>query len=171
MNTVKDLIAELRAVYKERGYNYDDVLKLLEPTGYQPSKSTLSRLFSEGSTWDSFNYEWTLLPIANVLLDVANTEDDDVADVKAMKALLRYKAKRIEELEATLNHEKVKYHEKLDREREKHQKSIDFLKHQIDLKDKRMDQLLDAVFKRDEQHANLMEHIINCPYRQKGANM
>ena len=38
--------------------------------------------------------------------------------------------------------------------------------HQIELKDKRMDQLLEAVFKKDSQHQELLKLIMACPARQ-----
>lgn len=89
-----------------------------------------------------------------------------------MKSLLKYKIQRIEELEhqieylqITLDKEKIKYHEKLEVERKKYNRSIDFLKDQVSLKDKRMDLLLDKVFEKDREHKELMNHIMNCPYR------
>ena len=88
---------------------------------------------------------------------------------KPMKLLLKYKIQRIEELErqvvelsAARDHEKVRYHEKLDKERERSNRSIEFLKEQIALKDKRMDQLLEAVFTKDKQHAELLTRLIQC---------
>ena len=60
----------------------------------------------------------------------------------------------------------MKYHEKLEQEREQYYKRIDFLKDQVSLKDKRMDQLLEAVFQKDAQHKELLELILTCPARQ-----
>ena len=173
MTNTKDIILKLKEVREERGLSFNDILKLMEENGDYLSKSTISRIFADGSEENSFRYEETIRPIANALLDIENIEDTDNMDVRAMKSLLKYKIERIEELEQqneqlelSLASEKVKYHEKLDKEREQHQKSIDFLKNQIDLKDKRMDQLLEAVFKKDSQHKELLEHIINCPYKK-----
>ena len=77
----------------------------------------------------------------------------DNMDVRAMKSLLKYKIQRIEELEQQIEHlqsaldkEKIKSHEKLEQERTRFNRSLDFLKSQIDLKDKRMDMLLEAIF-------------------------
>ena len=90
-------------------------------------------------------------------------EDDDDMDIQALKAILKYKIERIKELEATLDHEKIKSHEKLDKEREQFQKSLDFLKTQVSLKDKRIDQLLDA-------NVKLLNQLLNCPCRQNTIN-
>ena len=153
MTNSKELILQLKEVREEKGLSYNDILALMERNGDYLSKSTISRVFSDGSEEMSFRYEETIRPIANALLDIENIEDTDNMDVRAMKSLLKYKIERIEELERqieqlelSLAEEKVKYHEKLDAEREQHQLSIDFLKNQIDLKDKRMDLLLNAFF-------------------------
>lgn len=169
MTNTRDIIIKLKEVREEKGLSYTDILNLMEKNGDFLSKSTISRVFAEGSEDLSFKYEETIRPIAKALLDIETIEDDDNMDIQAMKSLLKYKIQRIEELEAiikdlkaSLDREKVKYHEKLDLERERHSKSIDFLKGQIDLKDKRMDQLLEAVFKKDEQHAMMLNQILAC---------
>ena len=169
MTNTRDIILKLKAVREEKGYSYSDILALMEKNGDYLSKSTLSRVFAEGSEDLSFKYEETIRPIANALLDIETIEDDDELDVRAMKSLLKYKIERIEELEekikeltAAVDREKVKYHEKLDAERERHNRSIEFLKEQIALKDKRMDQLLDAVFKKDALHAEMLDRLMKC---------
>lgn len=169
MTNTRDIIIKLKEVREEKNLSYADILALLEANGQYLSKSTLSRVFAEGSEDLSFKYEETIRPIANALLDIETIEDTDNMDVQAMKLLLKYKIQRIEELEkqvidlsAERDHEKIKYHEKLDKERERSNRSIEFLKEQISLKDKRMDQLLDAVFKKDAQHAAMLDRLIRC---------
>lgn len=175
MPNTKDIIIKLKEVREEKGLSYSDILNLMEQNGNYLSKSTLSKVFGDGSEELSFNYEDTIRPIANVLLDIETIEADDNLDTQAMKLILTYKIDRIKELESqiqslesSLANEKVKYHEKLDKEREQHQKSIEFLKNQIDLKDKRMDQLLEAVFTKDSQHKEMLDLILSCPARQQG---
>ena len=158
MTNTKDIIIELKEVRESKNLSYTDIMRKMEENGDYISKSTLSRVFAEGSEELSFKYEETIRPIANALLDMETIEDSDDMDVRAMKSLLKYKIQRIEELEdqidklqAALDKEKVKYHEKLDKEREQSRRSIEFLKDQISLKDKRIDQLLEAVFEKDKQ--------------------
>lgn len=176
MTNSRDIIIKLKEVREEKGLSYNDILSLMEKNGDYLSKSTISRVFAEGSEDEtSFRYEETIRPIANALLDIETIEEDDNVDVQAMKSLLKYKNQRIEDLEReieklelSLAEEKVKHHERLDKEREQHQKSVEFLKDQISLKDKRMDQLLEAVFKKDIQHKELLDVILSCPARTKG---
>ena len=167
MTNIRDIIIQLKEVREEKGYSFADIMAMMEKNGDYISKSTLSRVFAEGSEDNSFKYDETIRPIANALLDIENIEEDDDMDTRAMKSLLKYKIQRIEELEAALANEKVKYHEKLDKEREQSRRSIEFLKEQISLKDKRMDQLLEAVFEKDKQHKELLNSIMSCPCRKE----
>lgn len=169
MTNTKDIIMKLKEVREEKGLSYGDILDLMEKNGDYLSKSTISRVFADGSEDMSFRYEETIRPIANALLDIENIEDTDDMDVRAMKSLLKYKIERIEELEQKIEHlesslakEKVKYHEKLDKERERFNRSIEFLKEQVSLKDKRMDMLLEAVFEKDKQHKDMLSKLLVC---------
>lgn len=165
MTNTKDIIIRLKEVRKEKDLSYGDILDLMEKNGDFVSKSTLSKLFAEGSEEhpEKFRYENTLRPIANAILDMENIEETDDMDIQALKAILKYKIERIKELEATLDHEKIKSHEKLDKEREQFQKSLNFLKEQVNLKDKRIDQLLDA-------NVKLLNQLLNCPCRKGEQN-
>ena len=173
MTNTRDIIIKLKEVREEKGLSYADILNILEEKGQYPiSKSTISRVFGEGSEELSFKYEETIRPLANALLDIENIEADDALDVQAMKLLLKFKIDKIEELEnqierleTTIDQSKLKYHEKMEKERASFQRSLEFLKEQISLKDKRMDQLLEAVFKKDEQHKVLLDLILSCPAR------
>lgn len=173
MTNSKDVILKLKEVREEKGLSYGDILDLMEKNGDFLSKSTISRVFAEGSEDNSFRYEETIRPIANALLDIENIEDDDNMDTKAMKSLLQYKDRRIKELEAELDKERLKYHERLEKEREQFDKeriarenSIEFLKEQVSYKDKRMDFLLEAVKDKDEKYNILLNTILTCPCRQ-----
>ena len=175
MTNTRDLILKLKAVREEKNLSYNDILRQMEQNGYYLSKSTISRIFSDGSEELSFRFDETLKPIANVLLDIDNIEEDDELDTQAMKLLLKVKSQRIEELEsllaesqAALNREKVRYHEKIDKERAIFDDRIDFLKRQIDLKDERMDKLLEAVFTKDKLYNDLLEKTLNCHCCPKG---
>lgn len=171
MTNTRDLILKLKEVRNERikELSYTNIIKKIEATNpFPPSKATLSRLFADGSEdeADSFSYERVLIPVANAILDVDIDEETDTMDTKALKALLKSKKERIKELEAIIEKDKIKYHEKLEKERAHFERSLDFLKHQVDLKDKRIDMLFEAVFLRKDQHNELLSAIKECPYRK-----
>lgn len=167
MTNCHDLILKLKEVKEEKNLSLGEIESRTEKNGEHVSIATLSRVFADGSENSSFRYEGTLKPIANAILDIDTIEDDDDLDTQALKIMLQYKADKIKELETQLDHEKLKAHEKLDKEREAFNRSIDFLKNQIELKDKRMDMLLDAVFQKDKQQKELLEKVLKCPYGQK----
>lgn len=177
MTNVKDIIIKLKEVREEKGLSYGDILDLMEKNGDYLAKSTLSRIFSEGSEELSFKYDETIRPIAKALLDIETIEDDDNMDVQAMKSLLKYKIQRIEELEKQvellkiqIDKQKLKYHEKLDHERASFSRSIEFLKEQINYKDQRMDLLLHSVQEKDSRYDELLKVVLSCPCRKKAEN-
>lgn len=169
MTKTKDLIIKLKEVREEKNLSYNDIMELMENNGDYLAKSTLSRVFGEGSEDLSFRYEETIRPIAKALLDIENIEDTDDMDVKAMKSLLKYKIqviedleRKIRELETDIDKQKIKANEKLEKERERFNKSIEFLKEQVAYKDKRMDLLLEAVSEKDKLHREMLEKVLRC---------
>ena len=167
MENTKDIISKLKQVRDEKGLSLNEIVALVEKNGDYISRSTVQRVFSDGSEDISFRYEESIRPIAKALLDIETIEDTDSMDIQAMKVLLKYKIKRIEELEQQLAKEKLKYHEKLDKERERFERSIDFLKEQVSLKDKRMDILMESADKKDKRLDELIDHIMSCPFRKE----
>jgi len=168
MTNTRDVILKLKEVKEEKDLSLDKILILMEESGQYISKSTLSRVFADGSEDKGFRYETTLRPIANALLDIENYEADDDADTLAMKSILKLKkniiseyTNQIRELKDDLNKMKLKHHEKLAHETDKFQKSLDFAMHQIKLKDKRIDQLM------DDNH-RLLEQLLACNKCKKG---
>ena len=171
MINTRDIILKLKEVRAEKQLSLNDIVELMDKNDPSTalSKSTVQRIFKEGSEDESYNYEKQLKPIASVLLDIDVIEETDSLDTQALKILLQYKSQRIAELER-LNKQldcdivkiKLSNHEKLDKEREIFNERIDFLKTQIDLKDKRMDQLLDVVFTKDKLYNELLEKTMHC---------
>ena len=160
MVKTRDVILKLKEVKEEKGYSYNDIQKLIDKNGDFVSKSTLCRVFAKGSEDSGFSYENTIRPIAKALLDIETYEDDDTADIQAMKSLLKYKIQRIEELEQQLDKEKIKGQQQLIELQNEHQKKLDFLREQVALKDKRIDNLLESTTK-------LLNQILDCPCRIK----
>lgn len=167
MTNSRDLILKLKEVKERDHLSLGEIEARTERNGEHVSKTTLSRVFSEGSEDTLFKFESTLKPIANALLDIDTIEDDDDLDTQGLKIMLKLKADKIKELEAALDHEKVKYHEKLDKEREQSRRSIDFLKDQNSRKDALIDQLLEAVFEKDKQLKEIYTKVMKCPHGQK----
>ena len=156
MVETKELILKLKEVREEKGLSLNEIVGMVEENGDYVSRSSIQRVFSDGSETLSFRYEETIRPIAKALLDMETIEEGDNMDIQAMKTLLKYKIQRIEELERQVEHleaekakDKLKNHEKIDNIRTEYEKKIDFLKGQIILKDKRIDLLLDVLFRKE----------------------
>ena len=162
MTNSRDLILKLKEVKAVKDLSYSEIEAITERNGEHVSIASISRVFAKGSEDEGFRYEGTLKPIANAILDIDTIEEDDDLDTQALKMMLKYKATKIKELEAELDHAKVKYHEKLEKERAQSRSSIDFLKEQVALKDKRIDQLLEAVFEKDKQHKEMLSRFVKC---------
>ena len=184
MTNAKDVILKLKEVKKEKDLSLDKILAMIEENNEFVSKSTLSRVFSDGSEEKGFRYENTLRPIANALLDIETIEIDDDLDTQAMKSILQLKKnllwdleKQVKELKEELQKAKLKYHEKLAVETERFQKSLDFAMNQIELKDKRIDHLLttnDRLMATSDRlsitNNRMLNQILDCPLKNKGCD-
>ena len=166
MTNTREVIKTLKEVRAEKQLSFDKILDLMKENGDYLSKSTLSRVFADGSEEKSFRYEDTLRPIAKALLDIETIEADDDIDTQAYKSILMLKKDLLfeyerqiselkEEIKETERREKAKYHEKMAKETDKFQENIAFLNHQVDLKDDRITQLLDA-------NVKLLDQILLC---------
>lgn len=171
MTETREVILALKQVKDEKNLSLDKILDLMElnDPATAVSKTTLSRVFAKGSEDQIFRYETTLRPIASVLLD-ENIENDDDTNTKGIKAILKLKKDIIDELENKIktveSEEKEKYHIKLDEETTKFQKSLDFVKNQIELKDKRIDHLLEENMKLVDANMRLLDQVLNCPLKK-----
>lgn len=172
MANCRNIILKLKEIRDKRGLSYNDIVSMIEENHDMVSRSSIQRVFAEGSEDLSFKYEETIRPIANVLLDIDTIEETDDENTKSLKTLLKFKddligelRDKIKHLEADINREKIKHHEKMDAERANWGRSIEFLKEQVMLKDKRMDILLKSVQDKDARYDKLIELMLSCPAR------
>jgi len=167
MTDTKKIISLLKQVKEEKQLSLDAILALMESNGDFVSKSTLSRIFRDGSEETGFKYETTIRPIADAILDIDNIEVDDDTDTKAYKSLLKLKKEIISELRSANDQTKIEYAEKLQEETEKFQRSVEFMKHQIELKDQRIDALLGMNNELMLRNNELLKQLMDCPMRKE----
>ena len=170
MTDTKILLKQLKEVKQTKNLSLDQILKMIEDNGEYVSKSTLSRVFSEGSDETDFRYETTLRPICEAMLDIDTIEAEDTSDVKAYKTILKLKKDIIIELKDEVASEKINYHEKLEEETAKFQRSLEFMKRQIDLKDQRIDALLAMNTELMQTNNRLLKQLMVCPYHQEASS-
>ena len=163
----REIILKLKEAKIERNLSINDIVNL---TGNYLSKTTVQRVFADGSENTSFRYEDTIRPLVKALLDIDTIEESDDMDTKALKSLLKLKNQRIEELETLLQEEKIKSHEKMEKERKHYESHIALLNEQIAIKDKRMDAQAEKFDRKDAQYTELVNRLLNCHCCNKGDN-
>lgn len=128
----RDLILRLKAVRAEKGLTLQEIFDMLDAAGTHVGITSIKKVFADGSEDLGFRYHDTIEPIAKVLLDLYDDQGD--AEAVALKADLAVK----DELIARLERELAEC-------REEHARRTEFLMRQIDLKDERIDKLMDRV--------------------------
>ena len=137
----QELIKQLKEVKEKNEITYPRIMDRLEKNGKFVSLTTLRRVFAAGSedSASNFNYETTLLPIAEVLLDSEDVptspDSPNAKEIDALKAVIRVQ-----------NEEIARLHEM----KEHLESRITFLLEQIEKKDRRMDE-------KDEMIKTLLE--------------
>jgi hypothetical protein len=171
MIDTKEIILALKKVYEEKNLSIDKALALVDEKEGKGavSRSTIQRIFAKGSEDDpaSFRYETTLKPICNALLDIDTIETEDDSDKRAYKTLLKLKRDIIDELQKSNEQVKIDYAEKLQEETEKFQKSLEFIKHQVELKDQRIDALMSLTTELMTTNNKLVTQLMECPLRKE----
>lgn len=175
MINTKEIILKLKEAKKEKNLSIAAIVEMVENNGQFVSKSSVQRVFADGSENSSFRYEDTIRPLVKALLDIDTIEDTDDSDTKVIKSLLKLKIQRIEELEKQiddlrllLSEEKNKAHEKIEKERIQYERHIKLLDEQITLKDKRMEEMKARFDKKDEQYTELVNRLLDCHCCSKG---
>ena len=133
LTNTQNIISKLKEVKKQNELTLPRILDMIEANGDYLSMTTLRRVFAANSEQeDSFNYDKTIRPIANVLLlqeEYAPEGTVSTTENEALKAVLKLKNEEIESLKKQIEIMRKMYEER-----------IDFLIDQIRKKDKRMDE-------------------------------
>jgi len=134
--SAKELIIELKQAKEEGEITYPRIMERIEANGKFVSLTTLRRVFAEGSELNagSFNYENTLMPIADALLPIEETptpmDNPHAKEIAGLKAVIRTQNEEIAHLYELKEH--------LD-------ERVTFLLNQIAAKDAMIEKLLDQV--------------------------
>jgi len=150
LTATKEIIVKLKAVKKENELTIPRIKEMVEKNGDYIAMSTLRRVFAEGSEEnDSFSYDRTIAPIARALLfqdneDIAEGDEAAIEDrVEGLRAVILLKNEQIDMLQEQ-NEMLRKQVQTVCAERDER---LRFLRDQIELKDKRMDEK-DAIIQR-----------------------
>lgn len=128
-----DLIIQLKAIKEEQGLTIQNIYETLENNGCHVSLNTIKKIFSEGSENQHFQFHNTLQPISRVLLRIYG-EAKGNSEIDGLRAAVQVKDELIDKLEREI----VDVHTDSRRR-------VDYLKHQIELKDQRIGTLMERV--------------------------
>jgi hypothetical protein len=134
----RELIQQMKTVKTRDEITYPRIIEMLEKNGHFISMTTLRRVFAEGSEDVNFNYETTLLPIAQVLLGLDGGGNSAMEDASGLRAIIRVQTEEIERLHELNEHLEAR---------------VTFLIDQIEKKDRRMDE-------KDEIIRSLMDKVL-----------
>lgn len=104
-------IRRLKEIKAEQQLSYSQIMKMLEDAGQYVSEATLKKVFAEGSEEKSFRYHDTIMPIADVLLDLYG-DRSGLEDAESLREIIREKNKFIESLIVKLDEQKAIYAQK-----------------------------------------------------------
>ena len=174
LTDTREILIELKKVYKAQNLSYKKVYKMSNEKYGEGfiSESTIQRIFKEGSEENpaSFRYETTLIPLCNLLLDKSEGTTSDLL-LRFKKDLIEDYADQVKQLKeevATIkDREKAKYAEKLEKETKHFNDSVSFMKHQIELKDQRIDALLTTTTELMATNNKLLHQLMACPLRHE----
>lgn len=142
LTATREIILKLKAVKKEYELTIPRIKDMCDKNGDFIAPSTLRRVFAEGSEDnDSFSYDRTLAPLARALLFQDNDAEAENPEAEAdrmegLRAVILLKNEQIDELTDQINELK----KQLADLRAEYDLRLRFLRDQIELKDRRMDE-------------------------------
>lgn len=146
-------IRRLKEIKAEQQLSYTQIMKMLEDAGQYVSEATLKKVFADGSEEKNFRYHDTIMPIADVLLDLYG-DRSGLEDVESLREIIREKNKFIDSILIKLDDQKEDYKEKeklYNERKEVYEEMISLLKDHlarcekaIERKDAMIERLLNA---------------------------
>ena len=134
----QELIKQLKEIKETNEITFPRIMERMEKNGKVVSLTTLRRVFADGSesNANNFSYENTLLPIAEVLLNVEDlpttASSPYAAEIDGLKSVIHVQNEEIARLHELKEHLESR---------------ITFLLEQIEKKDRRMDEKEDTIQK------------------------
>ena len=128
-----DLILRMKTIKEEQHLSTQDIERMLDAAGYHVSQNSIRKVFADGSENKNFRFHDTIQPISRVLFGIYGSDTDD-SEVEGLKAAIHVKDELIAKLEHELSRTKTETGDR-----------IEYFKHQIELKDQRIDRLMSRV--------------------------
>ena len=139
-------IRRLKEIKAEQGLSISQIMEMLEKAGQFVSEPTLKKIFAEGSEERNFRYQDTIMPVADVLLDIYG-DKSGLDDVESLRQIIHEKNRYIELILFKLEEQKEEYaREKALYEERKtmYERSIERLEKQIERKDRMIERFMNT---------------------------
>jgi hypothetical protein len=133
---IREIILQLKTIKADQELTNQDILEMVEASGGITSISTIRRVFAEGSENQSFNFRNTIQPISRAMLATNETTKVSDQDENLLQAQLDG-LKQVCELKDTLLND-------LQKALEAEQRKVEFLKLQVEQKDRIINNWLDS---------------------------
>lgn len=148
-------IRRLKEIKAEQELSISKIMEMMESRGQYVSEATLKKVFADGSEDKPFRYQDSIMPIADVLLDIYG-DKSGIEDVASLREIIREKNKSIEALLVKLEEQKGVYASKDELYQDR--KSI-YEKHIAQLEDQ-IAKLQASIDRKDAMIENLVEAIL-----------
>ena len=139
-------IRRLKEIKSEQGVSVPKIMDLMEERGQFVSESTIKRVFADGSEEQSFRYQDSIAPIADVLLDIYG-DTSSLEDAESLRHIIREKNKLIEFLMIKLDEQEAAFESRKSMYEERksiYDRNIARLEKQIERKDDLIERLLNT---------------------------
>ena len=139
-------IRRLKESKSEQGLSVPKIMDLMEERGQFVSESTIKRVFADGSEEQSFRYQDSIAPIADVLLDIYG-DTSSLDDAESLRHIIREKNKLIEFLMIKLDEQEAAFESRKSMYEERksiYDRNIARLEKQIERKDDLIERLLNT---------------------------
>ena len=139
-------IRRLKEIKSEQGLSVQKIMDLMEERGQFVSESTIKRVFADGSEEQSFRYQDSIAPIADVLLDIYG-DTSSLEDAESLRHIIREKNKLIEFLMIKLDEQEAAFESRKSMYEERksiYDRNIARLEKQIERKDDLIERLLNT---------------------------
>ena len=154
----RNTIRRLKEIKKEQGLSISQIMDMMEERGQYVSEPTLKRIFADGSEEKNFRYQDTIMPVADVLLDLYG-DKSGIDDAESLRHIIREKNKFIELLMLKLEEQAKTHAEKenvyadrkaaFEKQIAQMQSQIARYEQAIDKKDALIEKLLDSVLTKE----------------------
>lgn len=158
ITSTQQLIRQLKDAKREKEITFPRLMEMLEKIGKPISMTTLRRVFADASEWnDSFNYESTLLPLAEVLINTVDipvpADSPYASEIEGLKSVIHVQNEEIARLHELKEHLEAR---------------VTFLLEQIERKDRRMDEKDAMIHSITKERNELFTRVLNYLDKQGG---